>query len=193
MYDTVRMWLITEVTDTMLNKLENVGKHIKPTGEYYHYGNLRNMKVRLSNNRVIVHGSLPRFLFGHNFKRCDRIETKHAIEKLSDTLGLPFHHAHVSRIDIADNFIMNQPVHEYLQLLGEACYFERLPRENGNVYYKNFTRVMIFYDKIREFNDKKCANLIPNTFAGKNVLRYELRYRKHVALSIAARPVVPSA
>ena len=181
MYDTVRMWLITDGADNMLNMLENVGKNTKPNGEYYHYGNLRNMRVRASQNRVTIDGSLSKFVFGNNFERLGRIETSRAIENLSDTLGLPFYQARVSRIDIADNFTMKRPVREYLELLGNVPHLKRGSQENGSVRYSNGQRSIIFYDKTKEYQEKNCADLIPEAFTGKNVLRYELRYRKNLA------------
>ena len=74
-----------------------------------------------------------------------------------------------------------RPVREYLELLGQARYFERESRGNGNVYYKNTRRCMLFYDKTREYHDKRLMNFVPETFAGKHVLRYVLRYLKNIA------------
>jgi len=72
--------------------------------------NSNHFKVTVSSRGVnIKDGSLCKFHLGDNFKTLSRSETQKAIEQLSDTLHLPIEKACVSRIDIAQNFIVQNP------------------------------------------------------------------------------------
>ncbi len=100
--------------------------------------------------------------------------------KQSDSLKLPFENAKVNRIELAENFILERPVREYMSLMGEATYFTKRPYSKNGLYYTNSRRSMIFYNKVKEYQDKKQANLIPDVYKNRNVLRYELRFTKRL-------------
>ena len=99
---------------------------------------------------------------------------------MSDSLALSIHRAKVWRIDLAENFILNRPVREYLSLLGDIRHFKRFPYENEGLRYKNGVRQMVFYDKVKEYRDKKQSAQIPEVFQGRKVLRYELRFMRRL-------------
>ena len=107
MYDTVKLWLVSDETERTLGLLTDVGTNSKPTGEYSQYGNLGNLRVSVRNSSLTVQGSLSKYLNGNNLERFTRKQTQRAIEKLSDSLALPFHRAKVWRIDLAENFIFH--------------------------------------------------------------------------------------
>ena len=176
MYDTIRLQLITDECERVIGYLTDVRIMIKPTGEYSHSGSLENMKVSVGAATVGMNGSFPKFLHGNNLVSFTRADTERTIEKLSDLLHLPVKESKVSRIDIAANFIMKQPVRDYITLLGEASHFEKRPYCKTGLYYNSGRRSMLFYDKTKEYRDKKKAALIPEMFKGRNVLRYELRF-----------------
>ena len=104
---------------------------------------------------------MSKYLNGNNLERFTRKQTEEAIEKLSDSLKLPFENAKVNRIDLAENFILKRPVGEYMSLMGQATYFTKRPYSTNGLYYTNSRRSMIFYNKVKEYQDKKQANLIP--------------------------------
>ena len=153
MYDTVKLSLITSECDNIPNLLTDVGTNIKPTGEYSHHGNLENMRVNVYPRCLRVEGSLSKYLNGNNLERFSRAQTEQAIEKLSDSLKLPFKNAKVNRIDLAENFILKRPVREYMSLMGEATYFTKRPYSKNGLYYDNFRRSMIFYNKVQVYKD----------------------------------------
>ncbi len=180
MYDTVKLWLATNETDKIPDLLKEPKKEIMHTGEYRHYGNLENLRIGVYQDSLKAEGSLNKFIHGNNLVRLTRKDTEQAIEKLSDSLRLPFHQAKVYRFDLADNFILKRPVSEYLSLLGETRYFIRSTYKKQGLNYSNCRRSMIFYDKIKELKNKRQAENITEDFQGRNVLRYELRYTKRL-------------
>jgi len=180
MYDTVKLSLITSECDKIPNLLSDVVTKIKPTGEYSHHGKLGNMKVNVYSGCLRVEGSLSKYLNGNNLERLTREQTEEVIEKLSDSLKLPFENAKVHRIDLAENFILKRPVREYMTLMGDVSYFTKRPYSKNGLYYTNSRRSMIFYNKVKEYKDKKQANLIPEVYKDRNVLRYELRFTKRL-------------
>lgn len=146
-------------------------------GEYV-IGYLGKLKVNITENNVKVKdSSLCKFYLGDNFKTLSKGDTKRAIEKISDGLHLPFEHANVTRIDFAQNFIMQHPEHTYYTYLGEAQYYQRLEQNNG-LYYNNSKRQLLFYGKVYEQKHK--GQPIPPLYGNRNVLRYELRLRKRL-------------
>ena len=141
-------------------------------------GDLNGLKVTATGQRVrIMGGSLCKFQFGNNCQTMGRRDTQQAIEKLSDSLTLPMDKANVTRVDVAQNFIMRNPVAVYLNHLGVLRYADRLEEPSG-LYYRLKGGRLCFYDKNRERRDKKEA--IPDLFRGQSVLRYERRYTQRI-------------
>ena len=142
-------------------------------------GSLNGLKVAVTGQRLrITGGSLCKFLLGDNRQTMGRGDTQRAIEKLSDSLHLPMDKASVTRMDVAQNFIMNHPVAVYLNHLGELRNAHRLEEPSGLYYALNGGR-LCFYDKNEEQRDKK--ETIPALFSGRNVFRYERRYLQRIA------------
>jgi len=146
-------------------------------GEYI-TGYSDSLKVSISDNRVKVsESSICKYYLGDNFKTLTRGDYKKAIEKLSDNLHLPFHLADITRIDIANNLLMKFDEKIYFTHLGELPYYNRLEQNNG-LYYNNKLRQIVFYGKVHEQKIKK--QIIPELYKNRNVLRYEIRFRKRL-------------
>jgi len=157
--------------------LTNVSYHVNYAGEYV-TGYLDSLKVNISERRVkIINSSLCKYYLGNNFKTLSKGDTKRAIEKISDSLNLPFDLANVTRIDLAQNLIMQYPEKIYIPYLGEAQYYNRLEQNNG-LYYNNHLRQLVFYGKVYEQKIKKQP--IPELYKNRNVLRYEIRFKKRL-------------
>jgi hypothetical protein len=184
MYDNLDLTVHKEVcpnTDFILSipqhltKISNQG--VNQFGEYV-TGYLDNLKVSIAENRVKVYdSSLCKYYLGDNFKTLSKGDTKRAIEKISDCLQLPFHLANVTRIDFAQNFIMQFDEKVYYPYLGEAQYYNRLEQNNG-LYYNNQIRQLLFYGK--EYEQRVKKQPIPELYKNRNVLRFELRFRKQL-------------
>lgn len=183
MYDNLDLTLSRELSPgtNFLNitpqYLTNVSEVYNKYGEYI-TGYLDNLKVSITENRVKVYNSsICKYYLGDNFKTLTKGDTKRAIEKISDSLQLPFHLANVSRIDFSQNLIMKYNEKTYYPYLGEAQYYHRLPQNNG-LYYNNDIRQLLFYGK--EYEQKIKKQPIPELYKNRNVLRFEMRFRKRL-------------
>jgi len=147
-------------------------------GEVSISGYLDSLKVRVSERAVkIKDSSLCKWYLGDNFQGLSRGDTRLAIEKLSDLLFLPMNRATVTRIDVAQNFIMKYAKSVYFDHLGTLQYFNRLPQPNG-LYYSNSRKTLLFYEKVHEQTDK--GQPVPEMYRNRQVLRYEQRYKKRL-------------
>ena len=141
-------------------------------------GTLDNLKVSISKTRVkISEGSLCKYFLGDNFKTLTRGDTKRAIDKISDCLNLPFDRSKVTRLDFAQNLIMKYDEKIYYPYLGQSNHYSRLEQNNG-LYYQNQLRQKVFYGKVAE--QKKKRQPIPEIYQDRNVLRFELRFKKKI-------------
>src|SRR5690554_1440268 len=77
-------------------------------GEQVVTGTLDNsLKVTVSKRGVrVAGGSFCKWMLGDNLQTLGRKETQQGIERLSDTLHLPFERSQVTKLDIAQNLIM---------------------------------------------------------------------------------------
>lgn len=144
-------------------------------GRYVVMGNLDNLKVTVSDENLKITGSLCKWFLGNNYKTLTRRDAQQAIEKLSDTFNLPMSSAKVTRIDIADNVILKNPIDVYFNHLGLLRYFKRLEEPDG-LYYATTKMRLCFYDKIKELRNN--GDTIPEIYEGANVMRYEMRLLK---------------
>lgn len=182
MYDTVNSYERNEARGLSLlasfgKHLDNVSEHFNASGETWISGSLKNYKVSVSDKSYHLKGSLPKFYLNDNFKVLGRSETERAIEKISDLLHWNISKGKVTRLDIGQNFILNNPPEHYLKYLGQSKYFTRL-EQKGSLYYTNSQRVLCFYNKLAELRKKRVN--IPSEFRNSNILRYELRFTQRL-------------
>jgi hypothetical protein len=164
-----------QTTPQFLTNVSSQG--VNQYGEFI-TGYLDSLKVSITDSRVkISECSLCKYYLGDNFKTLTKGDTKRAIQKISDTLHLPFEIANVTRIDFAKNMIMQYDEKVYYPYLGEAQYYTRLPQNNG-LYYNNQLRQLVFYGK--EYEQKLKRQPIPDMYQNRNVLRFEMRFRKQL-------------
>lgn len=186
MYDNLDLYLPKEQSPN-IDFLNAIPQHLTRWGtsgesEYGEYvtGYLDSLKVKITNRGVKIYdSSICKYYLGDNFKTLSKGDTKRAIEQVSDSLHLPFDKSKVMRIDVAKNMIMQHPESVYLPYLGEAQYYTRLPQNNG-LYYNLTTgkRQMLFYGK--EYEQKTKRQPIPELYKDRNVLRFEMRYKKQL-------------
>lgn len=151
-------------------------------GEIVLSGNIGRLKITASRHQIkIKDGSLCKWFLGDNFQTMGRGDIQRAIEKLSDTLHLPIDKATVTRLDIAQNFIMNYNTDTYMNHLGLLKNTTRLQEPNG-LYYSRKDSRLCFYDKVRE--QKNIRELVPELYKNRNVLRYEQRYTKKIGTQL---------
>ena len=182
MFDTLKLYLIQDSVrdiDFLAEVpvyLENITAHEKQDQIHYS-GSLKNLRIYVSERGVSIQGSLAKYYLSDNIQTLRRQDTEQAIQKLSDDLHLPIDEAQVSRVDFAHNFIMQYEPKVYYPYLGESQYFKRYIQPES-LYYKNGNRTKLFYDKPTEAKSK--GYKIPEVWTLKNVLRYEIRYRRRL-------------
>lgn len=184
MYDTINFTITrdeaggVDFLSEIPNYLEDVGEHFYKNGSFYISGKLEGLRVRVDSDKVFVgDGSLCKFALGSNYQTMSRRDTQQAIEKLNDMLHLPMEDAKITRLDIAQNFILKHPMKVYLNHLGELKYATRVEYPNG-LYYQGSCVWLCFYDKNRE--QTQHHEKIPDLYKGQNVFRYEQRYLKRL-------------
>lgn len=196
MYDTVGLRLIVEdgrgvspmeSIPPLLDRLAGVN-HLP--GSEYVSGYLGDLKITVRPNSVRVsRGSLCKWHLGDNYLTLDRRGAQEAIEHLSDILHLPMAEADVTRLDFGTNLIMKHPVSAYLGHLGALRYYKRNEASDG-LYYLGYGKGLSFYDKNRE--RASAGEPIPGLYAGRDVLRYEMRYTEQIPKQLK-RPYVTAA
>ena len=153
-------------------------EHYYPDGTGGKYpvlcGHLGSLNVKVSRMGVAIKdSSFCKWVLGSNFKTLTRGDIQQGIEKLSDSLHLPFERASVTRLDVGQNIVTKAPTDVYLRHLGVLKYTKRLPQPNG-LYYTGTNYQLAFYDKVRE--QRRAGEKVPELYQGRNVLRYELRF-----------------
>lgn len=179
MYDTVYFWLYT--TENITEHLTNLEQHTKcETGETWFSGKVSNLNVNQYGSGIIIKGSLPKYYFGNNYKVLTRKDTEQAIKNIGEHLKINLDNAFVYRIDIAQNFIVMEPVGYYFTSLCDLNYFKRFEQGNRETLrYQNYRRELVFYNKLNELKAKKVD--IPPLYSNRHLLRYEYRIRKRLA------------
>ncbi len=183
MYDNLEMVLTkdnspgTDFLKTIPKYITVVNQGISQAGEYI-TGYYDSIKVNISENRVkLTDFSLCKYWLGDNFKTLTKGDTGQAIEQISNNLHLPLDLAIITRIDFANNLIMQYPEKVYYPYLGEAQYYNRLEQPNG-LYYNNQLRQLVFYGK--EYEQRIKRQPIPELYKNRNVLRYETRFKRQL-------------
>jgi hypothetical protein len=181
MYDTLILSLNVEAAK--VDFLTETSQHFEVTGEHLFSGmpvisgTLGNLKVTSNTRRLKVDGSLCKWFLGDNLQTLGRGDAKRAIEKLSDTLHLPMSQADLTRLDIAQNFIVKYEPNVYYNHLGSLQYYNRF-MQTDSLYYQNGKRQLVFYDKNKEQRAKR--GNIPEVYTGRQVLRYEMRFKSRL-------------
>jgi len=100
------------------------------------------LRVSASQRGVnVTDGSLCKWYLGDNFQTMERGDTQRAIEKLSDILHLPMNEATITRIDVAQNFIIRHPPEVYFNHLGSSYPYKRLEQPDG-LYYLDISVIL---------------------------------------------------
>ena len=179
MYDKVKLWTArTRETPDVSKFLDRAKDQIDhETGEVCTFGSLEGLKVSIYTGGYSIIGSLAKYLYPSNAYPLDRHSTIQAIEKLSDALHIDMREAKVTGLEFGTQFVMRKPVDEYLKKLGDMPKLARYHFDVGTLYYKHKgkqqPKVFCFYDKRADADAK--GLIMPDGFAGTNLLKYEMR------------------
>lgn len=183
MLDTVNLWndrvnILGDNPFNVLPFLSDVTERINAKTGYSCIGKILNYIINVYESGILLRGSLCKSLYGDNLHTLTRLDTKQAIEQISDYLHTDIKRAKVTRLDVSTIIPTRYPPANYYHYLGSKPYFKRLQATPNTLYYNNHQRQIIFYDKIKEANSKEMK--IPAIWQNSNLLRYELRYIKHL-------------
>lgn len=174
MYDTLRFRLncLEREKRDLLSKFDfQEGRHPG------HWScQLDNLIIKVHGSIITVEGSLVKFHEGNNLCSLNRETTKQAIDLLGDRLHLDIKSAHVTRIDIAENFEMSHNVREYLPFLGYYPRHKRDSKYRTSLYYGTNGHTCLFYDKGKELQGKKGMESC--------LLRFESRWFKSLSAQL---------
>lgn len=178
-YDTIIMVLYQQQSDVSFQK--SVPQHLDPgslkllpygSDDMKICGTVENLRITVYPEKIVIMGSLCKYLKGNNVQGLSMEETRQAIDFLSQKLCLPLRLARVMRIDVAYNAIVSQNPKEYLNRLGNLSRHDRL-EEPDSLYYKQSKTLLHVYDKFKEMKRKR--EFFDCGFNG-NILRFELRF-----------------
>jgi len=158
---------------------EGVNHH---TGELYSKYRLRNLYVNLSNSGISISGSLPQYISDSNFAPLPFCLAKAAIKKLELDLNISLGNAELTRLDITNNLLLNNPIQNYLQYFGEVKKFRKKHDYNNRkgLIYSSCSTGLEFYDK-RTKPKKTDPDLIPLKFKNnKTAFRFECQLKDNL-------------
>lgn len=185
MYDNIDLVLSKDKVGN-ISLLDYVPQFLERTSEHYFNdgkdcsitGYNKDLKIIVTEKSVkIKNSSICKWYLKDNIKTMFRGDVQRAIESLSDILHLPMTESDVTRLDLATNFLVEYDSSLYYDGLGTLNHFNRSPQGSG-LYYYGANGTLLFYDKLKEA--KKKGVIIPSLYDGKNLLRYERRFKERV-------------
>lgn len=174
--------ILTNGDDIVLEKLGETGNGIP-----FAYISIEGKDGQRLNFRVNPYGislngknsSICKYFLGNSFETLTLAQFGEAVEEISNRLSIDISPARVSRIDVATNFVMEHSPRTYHSCFAHLSRYMR-GEIGGNLYFKTNRIVLNFYDKKKEYRDKKFP--IPENFKEvENILRYEIRFKKDVS------------
>jgi hypothetical protein len=186
MIDTIKGYLNTK----SIGLISQVLKNPKPVQDTINSngiisGYLENIFLRVyqfkdtKEIKIYFQGSINKFIHGNNIVRCTRADLIQGIRKMSELTNLPFKLATLNSFALGSNLLMDKPVLNYLNFLGNCKQYKKGYFQKGNnrsLYYILGNKKLLFYDKGQE--SKK---ILPSFLSEKYLLRYELTFQNSLA------------
>lgn len=172
MIDTVGIWIDKKECqiDGKIWHFVNLTKEWK-TGLKASSGNIESLYFEYSDKGIKFYGSIAKQNKGTNLESISLKNTINEIDKISSLINLDImKYGKLTRIDINRNISTNRDVADYLPYLGEKERYTRLEESKNSILYKTRYKVLSFYDKKAEMQEKHNHHLLPT------LLRYELRF-----------------
>lgn len=183
MVDTIWIELSNQYIKGLRNKSDTIDSE---TGEVkYSVGYSGCIKVREVKGKMIIECSLPKLLKGDNIYSLNYFEVVMALQLIEEKLGISIMKGTIRRLDCEITVESIYKPSTYFRYLGNCKYYLRTEIQKTSLYYFNNSRVINIYDKLKERKDKK--ELLPIEFEGKNLLRFECRYKNKYLKTIAKK------
>lgn len=193
MYCTINQFLPVDMIGgsvwDCLPYLTNLSENYRQdTGKTYVTGTAGNLRAGVSEHGVSITGSLAKFHLGTNLHTLTRSDTKQAFEHLADTLHLPIQKAKVTRIDVGQNIMTDYKPELYYPYFGQSPCYTRLTQPKS-ISYQNSYRSKKAYNKIAESKKNRVA--IPDVYADKHLMRFEVSYTARLAKQFNQALITP--
>ncbi len=179
MYDTIKLSGDIEKNREEIENLNMEEKQYitRENGYMETQGRIGNLQITLTPSQAKIIGSLNKFVKGNNYESASKEELTEGIKVLSDTLCINVEEMKVLRVDIGFCYDMQKEPSKYIETIQELKGHKRKQREN-TLYLEQGKRAFVVYDKNKEQRDKRQE--IPAKYAGRNILRAEVRIKKGV-------------
>lgn len=175
MYDTIDMLIYQKDVPDMCF-LEDIPQLLttaqlwhSENGDVYIKGKLNSMNVYINSSYLKITGSLSKYCHGNNLEALPFNKAQKALLGIGLILGISLECFNITRLDIAANLVVEEPVTNYFPFLYDYRKHKMATFENG-FYRKASNFELAFYDKNKEMKSK----------AQEYRLRYELRLKSPV-------------
>lgn len=154
------------------NVVDNFGVMQSRIGKY------ENFSVKVSQTILRIEGSLTKFLLGNNIEMLSCEQIGETLSKLNKAFpGINLLTGHLSRVDVAECFVMDQKPSKYFRNLLETPNLDRSPNFHG-VRYSRGKKEGVFYDKTEDaIKDYRTSSVLYDNGQYKHLLRFELRIK----------------
>ncbi len=136
------------------------------------------MNIIFTNDKIKVTVALPTLKYGHNLYSLKYADVKVMICRIEELLGFEIGDAYLSRVDLAQNIIVENDSRLYFQALLYKQKYNRQDFRSGFSLSRS-SKYLSFYDKhvqFKKFFEKKGIAVIPE-FENEKVIRYEFSIR----------------
>jgi len=179
MIDTIRIYrevsFPIEKLEILRNKFKFSTYKQKYNDEMEVEGCYENMHIKISQTRVVITGSLNVFSKGSNVKVASISDLYNSVEMISEFIGIVLMDFIVTRVDMSINILSDLSIEMIKQTLTVPQYLNLIPFDSG-ISYKNSSRMLCFYDKIKQTKSEKVN--IPLEFRSREFIRVEYRLMK---------------
>lgn len=191
MYDTIHFFLKSEdieggfpedVVEKVCAVLSRANlRYRRHSNTPFYQGNLENLTVQISDDLLIVMGSMHQYTMGSQLIPMPLADFALGLHRISQALGLPMEKATVIRLDVAFNIETDYKPEAYYSHFGISKGYRR-DTTGSTLYYKqsikNGIKQIAIYDKLKQTKNKKD---IPAALLNKNLIRIEFKMLKKVA------------
>lgn len=158
------------------HNFENLRRFPKEGKPVVWTAHLRGLFIKSTPKSLMVMGSLSKYMLKENVHSLNIKWVEKAIDYLSRQLGVPMKFSHVWSLEFGASFSVTHLPSQYYNGLGQLSRYDRLQQPNSIRYELQSRKMALsFYDKVDECKHNGVA--IPKDAEGKNIIRYEIKYK----------------
>lgn len=151
---------------------------------------LRNLRIKIFDNGVHINGSLTKYIAGTNLYTPSYFEIKEALLEIGETLKVDIREGTISKIDIANNFRMNEPVPLYLNDIWTCPRTKLMFYFDESITFRNYSLSLKFYDKLKQMMKKNKMDFLGTNYGDIYMLRIELSIKKNITKRFGKKQIM---